>query len=511
MSPKELIGITLKNREKDMHPDEAASVLSIFVKASGRADHAGFFDVQTFVESKVPFMSCRGLATSLLSLSKLGADNVKLSLVDAVTHSSLIKVENFNNQELSNAIYGLTKMDRGTMDDPLIAALCNAVASEPRIGNFIPQEISTILGALKNRPRKEFDVRIVEALCGQALKNSMYFNPVDIIVTLSALSKLDYYDGELVAALCGVASSSSRSFKGPELAATLYALAKFGHHDGVLLQAFCAEMLRSARGFNVHEATNALSALCILHRFDEDLFAALFRALNFQLQSTWGGVKTDKLSFEALTQLHAVITSVRVFQGSEKLAELKISQDLISRAVEASVSALKQSQTSPMHLEVSQTLDKFDIKHENKIIVGGCHVSIRIPSSPVFAKDVIIEIDGPLHFLRGKGGKPLAGVDRLAKVKGYIELKDALLQSQGYTVVHVPYFLWPLGQHNKTDKKQAYFMRLLGQHMTPKAKASMESQLGGGRGGATPPTTTTTTTTTKKKNHRRRLPMGEVN
>ena len=75
---------------------------------------------------------------------------------------------------------------------------------------------------------------------------------------------------------------------------------------------------------------------------------------------------------------------------------------------------------------------------------SGYSVDIRIKG-----RRVVIEVDGPSHFVRRLNDPSLF-------MNGPTLFKDRLLRRMGWSVVHVPFFDW-----NKAQDKQAYLKGLL--------------------------------------------------
>ena len=104
------------------------------------------------------------------------------------------------------------------------------------------------------------------------------------------------------------------------------------------------------------------------------------------------------------------------------------------------------------------------ISHENEFTASGVlSVDIFIKpdksqQSDEVNKGFIIEVDGPMHYLRCGIGTEVVGV-RSTKVKGEYLLKDRLLKKQGYKVLHIPYFEWY--ELISSEKKRDYLIRAL--------------------------------------------------
>jgi hypothetical protein len=107
---------------------------------------------------------------------------------------------------------------------------------------------------------------------------------------------------------------------------------------------------------------------------------------------------------------------------------------------------------------VSAHLTLLGVTHENEYVAGGLSVDILIRGldASIVGGEVIIEVDGPSHFLRGSGADERSG--RTIRVNGFHALKDRLLKKQGFKVLHIPYFDWDL---LAGDAKREEYLKLL--------------------------------------------------
>ncbi len=64
----------------------------------------------------------------------------------------------------------------------------------------------------------------------------------------------------------------------------------------------------------------------------------------------------------------------------------------------------------------------------------------------------MIEVDGPVHYLKNERGNT-------KKICGVYLMKERLLQKQGHSVLHVPYFEWDSLKGD--DNKRKYLEKLL--------------------------------------------------
>ena len=102
---------------------------------------------------------------------------------------------------------------------------------------------------------------------------------------------------------------------------------------------------------------------------------------------------------------------------------------------------IRSHKSSTLHLAVSAHLTSLGVAHENECVAGGLSVDILIRGRDA-SDELIIEVDGPSHFLRGSGADGRSG--RTMRVNGYHAFKDRLLKKQGFKVLHIPYFEWDL-------------------------------------------------------------------
>eukprot|EP00300_Choanocystis_sp_HF-7_P037182 c5319_g1_i2.p1 GENE.c5319_g1_i2~~c5319_g1_i2.p1 ORF type:complete len:774 (+),score=112.41 c5319_g1_i2:216-2324(+) len=87
--------------------------------------------------------------------------------------------------------------------------------------------------------------------------------------------------------------------------------------------------------------------------------------------------------------------------------------------------------TSSLHSAVSDILNRLNVAHVCEARAGP-FIGDIILSSPTSGRGVVIEVDGPFHFLTNSGETPT----------GSTLFKRRLLGRMGWTVVPVPYFEW---------------------------------------------------------------------
>ena len=174
------------------------------------------------------------------------------------------------------------------------------------------------------------------------------------------------------------------------------------------------------------------------------------------------------LSPEEYSQVHLALLTLSL-EKTDILLRIRLSDSLredCSTAHRASISSSTQS--SRLHMSVSQTLTEMSISHENEFVAAGVlSVDIFIKGDVVVLQQedngknhngVVIEVDGPVHYLRCGIGNETGG-KRTTKVKGEYLLKDRLLEKQGYKVLHVPYYDWDKLKND--EERMEYLMKLL--------------------------------------------------
>ena len=121
---------------------------------------------------------------------------------------------------------------------------------------------------------------------------------------------------------------------------------------------------------------------------------------------------------------------------------------------------MRPHKSSAFHLAVSAHLTELGVAHENECVAGGLAVDILIrgrDASVFGGRELIIEVDGPSHFLRGGDGANVRS-GRTTRVNGFYAFKERLLEKQGFKVLHIPYFDWEL---LAGDAERAEYLRRL--------------------------------------------------
>lgn len=286
---------------------------------------------------------------------------------------------------------------------------------------------------------------------------------------LNAYSKFHYYDKSITDAFCKHATSKAREFNSQNIAMLLNALAYYNHFDRELVEAMCAVAHSSAAQFKSQDVCNTIHALTVFGYFDEALFAKLIETVAVCTRNDF-----DSLVFEQKSQIHFVSMSLTLKFGRSVLDRIGITQEIQDCCVTSHRKQMANDMSSKFHMDVSRILSQIGVVHENEHVANGmsCDMIVRTadgsleiaPAEPPAtgrttpvdrpgkSGDIIVEIDGPTHYLRGREGTDDINGGRTRELNGLHLYKESLLRAFGYKVVHVPYYDWD-GVLNEEEKK----------------------------------------------------------
>lgn len=382
---------------------------------SARAKEAGFG----------PTFGNQEVAMILNALARLG--HLDLDALDALASSarSTVRPGDAKPQDVAMILNAFAKLER--YDRELYGACCDAARGAVR--TFTPQELGNTANAISKA--KHVDVELFEEMCGAAVgfARSGEFNSINLSNFMNAMSRFDWKDEELIAALCAASRAKISEFSPQDISKTLNAMARLYVTDDVTIRVLCEEAKKKTELFNHQHVVNSLYSLATLSHYDRELFSSTIRHLE-----SFG---EDGFCEEDLSQLYMIQLCLNVEQPQWGLS---ISPSLLSRASDVQDRMLFAAQSSKLHLRVSKALADVGFAHRNECVVGGLSIDI-LHEAPKGgqggAKGVIVEVDGPYHYLSlpGRG-------HRDGNVVGYYKLKERLLEKQGYKVLHVPYMEW---------------------------------------------------------------------
>jgi hypothetical protein len=220
-----------------------------------------------------------------------------------------------------------------------------------------------------------------------------------------------------------------------------------------VIDALVSTALQKIDQFDTQGVSNMMNALLFLQHYPRPLFVAFWSRL--------AAFQDDKWSNEELSQLSRIVLCLRLEKPDWNFT---LPLKLAARA-----KTYQAAEPSKMQLRVSEILRSLGIACKDECLMGELSVDIVIDFSATEpggkhvqqreGANVLIEVDGPAHYCRVLGGH---GYDLpTLRTRGTHRFKQRLLEHQGFTVLHVPFFEWtPL---NDTQRAR-YLMDLLQPH-----------------------------------------------
>eukprot|EP00808_Paulinella_micropora_P025336 g81610.t1 len=359
-------------------------------------------------EEKAESFTAQGIANTLNAVAKLDY-NPGEAVLRTLCAEALKKAESFDLQSIANTLNALKKLDYNPASSTR-SKCCEA--------------------NLDYNPEK----KLLKTLYAEVLKKAEAFTAQGIANTLNAVAKLDYNPGEaVVRTLCAEALKKAESFVPQDIGNTLNALSKLDYNPGEqVLRRLCAEAFKKAESFNAQEIANTLYACIVLNLVDPSLFSRLISLLPLP----------EKVDPKGLSQLHYVQISLRsehAFFGPYLPAPL----------ADACWSSMMQEavHSSELHKEVSKVLRDEGVPHVNEDTSSGLLVEIGMAEHRV-----VIEVDGPSHFVAG------SVESRRPKYSFATLCKHRLLKAMGWGVVSVPFYEW---EHLRPAEQVLYLRRKL--------------------------------------------------
>ena len=252
------------------------------------------------------------------------------------------------------------------------------------------------------------------------------------------------------------------SFEPQDIANTLWALATAGvQMPASLVESLSKRAESTARDFNPQAIANTLWASDVGDALSVDWILSL-PLVRHLLRLVLEGQST--LSYLNLMQLHQFFSSIKcgIFCADE-LREI-FDDDEIKVVVEQCRSTFIQqsdagSSVSRLQKDVAHTVRSVfgghpDVKvSEEQVLEHACGYSVDIQLIG-WQQKVVLEVDGPSHFLRALGQSAPPGPDLW---NGNTRFKHRLLSSCGLRVLHVPYSDW---DNLRLEHRESYIRRL---------------------------------------------------
>ena len=355
---------------------------------------------------------------------------------------ALSRMDDLGAREVSNTLHSIAKLSKqgyGNSSPELIEALVSHASHQ--LQDFNPQNLSNAIWALAtlNHPDDDFTSALILAARGK-LRD---FNPQNLSNAIWAMATLNHHDFDFTSALILAARGKLRDFNPQALSNTIWALATLYHPDDDFTSALILAARGKLRDFNPQALSNTIWALIILSHRNDDFSTALIS----ELQGRELAVFTPK----NLGQIFMFFMTAKD-EGWDVVNGTLIPQDLWIRARDSWMLNLcaNPSKSQLDVLKVVQSLPGCaEARGEVPTDDGFFNIDIALirPDGTKFA----IEVDGPQHFM---SNNPL-------RMNGNTLLRNRMLEARGWQVISVPVFTWD--KVPRQGKKQ-YLMDLLKAH-----------------------------------------------
>jgi type IV secretory pathway VirB3-like protein len=407
---------------RDFKPQEIANLLWAFATAGVPPDAALVGLMSSAAVSKSKDFKPQAISNLMWAFSTM---NVPLDtvLVQAMTSEAVSKSEQFEPQAISNLMWAFA-----TSGVPPDAALVRAMslAAVSKSTDFDPQAIANLMWALAKLGVPP-DAALVRAMSSEAVLKSRDFLPQAMSNLMWALATLGVTpDVALVRAMSMGAVSKCGQFKPQAIANLVWAFATLGIPlDAVLVRAVSSEIVSCRkRTFLPVNISNLMWAFATL---GVQLDGALVREMlnNCAASGTDAECKRQLHHFFLFNSLSPYPLDLSAW--TELAAECKVAF-VASSSSSAHISTLQKDVTRVLRRLVWE-----GVLEEQVLEDSGFSVDARLVGTRV-----VIEVDGPHHYLGGEAVE--AGQGRV--VDGSTQFKHRTLTQLGWTVLQVPYFDW---------------------------------------------------------------------
>ena len=303
-----------------------------------------------------------------------------------------------------------------------------AVKAAPRLSEFTGQALANTVWAFAKAGVES--PALFETVAAEAAPRLREFTGQALANTVWAFATMRVESPALFEAVAVEAASRLREFSAHDLAIVTWAFATAGVNSPALFEAVAVEAEPRLSEFNGQHLANTLwSFVC----------AAAYAHAGFFIQSLWTAAIQScpsQLPLEAKVQLAQAHLATLQEAPHLKLVPPSVELEAALENALADVAATPSS----LQQEVAKTLDALGHAHDYETLLPeGLSVDMRLRAEH---RHVVIEVDGPRHYLRRLGS---AGAGGSPRSTGGTRFKHRLLEAMGYHVVQVPHFEWPRG------------------------------------------------------------------
>ncbi|KJV70158.1 RAP domain protein, partial [Orientia tsutsugamushi str. TA763] len=284
------------------------------------------------------------------------------------------------------------------------------------------------LGWLGIQPQDTF----IQAWIHHATKSIEKFNTQDLANSLWALGRLGIQPQDtFIQAWIHYATKSIEKFNTQGLANSIWALGRLDiHPSDSFIQAWIHHATKSIEKFNTQELANSIYGILVLN--------VLYDTKIKVPQQFISAVNKNIELFDENNEIISQILKAHYYFGKQGIGILTSqNRQLLEKKFKTK---LTPCHTSDLQLNVLKVVKKVLVQHhvksEHYIKQITCSVDIFIKE-----KNTVIQVDGPCHF--DDNNAPNIST----------KLNTKLLQSYGYIVYRIPYWVWNELRTN-TDKEK---------------------------------------------------------
>jgi hypothetical protein len=352
----------------------------------------------------------------------VGFEHYDRHVVDRLLQRVRINVCEFSPRDISNTLNAMVVFnhyDRATVDQLLARVLLHVNESKDNTEHTGTRTTNARHGNATERLDQN-DVMLAKAF---------EFDAHEVATILNAMATFDHYDMATVERLMFEALRISSDFAPKKVATTLNAMARFNHHNEEVMCKMSKRMIATELECDASDVVTTLHSMALLCHFDKVVVSRLMRVLERKMQDQ------PDMSPTLCFQLYQYQLYLRVYQSECDIRLPDHCQKPVERAFR---DVLTSSKSSPMHLQVSDTLNDMRVQHTNEGEAGGLLVDIVITAhahattEDITPATLVIEVNELLQFCHTDPRREL----------GQTQFKRRMLMEQGMQFIQVPYFEW---------------------------------------------------------------------
>jgi hypothetical protein len=430
------IAVTELHRRKtllDFEPQHVSNVVWSLVKA-GYIDDTIFRMVEKYLEAcNLNDFKPQELTNIISSFAKAGLFRSPLFL-KIERHLETRDLNDFKPQELSNTLWSFATAERfrspvfakaeqhlitRTLKDFDSQAISNIIWSFAKAKLFLSRLFSDVEQQLQMRDMNDFTSHDISNIVWSFAKAGRFQSSIFSKVNLQLQTRdIKFFDSQHVSII-------------------IWSLVKGNYvPDATFLASIPKHVELNIDKYNVQGISNICWAMAVLEK-SSLLYSVSVKMMNALVPFL------KKMSIEEKTQMYQFALEIRLSNPKLFSPLFEPYESFLDACKEAMLQHAVDLKSSQLHMEISKELNSMDFKPLNEFITDiGYVVDIGI-ERPFGAKALLIEVDGPSHFVNNQETMQS-------------KMKKRHLRYSGYEVVSLPYFEW---LENNPSSRKPYLLR----------------------------------------------------